>query len=574
MHTYQHTLKWLLLPLGMTGTLLTGAAEADDAATAIASDDACNGTLQSSFLQMRAASHTSANSHGKAALHRFEDCWYECGNRGGYCSWCGEGNACCRPGWGTDPAECQRAQRLAVSFHKHQCVTLGPEVCGVGHLDRLEASALELAGVRLDMTHQYGRNTDHFPPLVGKCKRESSWFGWSSNDEVGVLSANLRGNGHVNVDFANCWHSGTVNLYVDGRKLASARPGQERKAFVKFRHGSRLELKDEEGDAVMQLNRLAFHCTEGAEMPAKHVQILGLFDTGTNLLEQMVKANLPQVYLEPTAEESNPFIWKHTLSGASAIYKDVSEKLPKGSSTDDVVVLAMVRSPIASIVALRKSPYSLMPCTQDISMEHRMKVALWGGGEKRYADMAKPCIGYVGDTMHNRGPWYNKSIHDGPHIVDVPDLERYRALNFSSTMDVYNQYLLQYRELKEMGRFKDVLIIPYEDLLLDPDVVMQRIAMATGQDLQREEIAMISAPAKDHGAAVGRERALTKLKNREWLNEFHNDPDGLYALCKHLNRYLIKDMVEGSFLQDQSAKVPYTRDCDKMWSVTLEGSNA
>mmetsp|Transcript_91982 Transcript_91982/g.173293 ORF Transcript_91982/g.173293 Transcript_91982/m.173293 type:complete len:1270 (-) Transcript_91982:49-3858(-) len=61
------------------------------------------------------------------ALHTAEDCWYQCGSRSGYCSWCGEGNACCRSGFGKDPGECKRAQGLIVGRTTHQCVTLAPE---------------------------------------------------------------------------------------------------------------------------------------------------------------------------------------------------------------------------------------------------------------------------------------------------------------------------------------------------------------------------------------------------------------------------------------------------------------
>ena len=38
--------------------------------------------------------------------NQLEDCWNECGRQGGECSFCGSGGACCRQGWGGDPAEC------------------------------------------------------------------------------------------------------------------------------------------------------------------------------------------------------------------------------------------------------------------------------------------------------------------------------------------------------------------------------------------------------------------------------------------------------------------------------------
>lgn len=420
------------------------------------------------------------------------------------------------------------------------------EVCGVEPFDKLEAKAMEKAGIHLYMTHRDGANAP-WNPAVDKCHRSSSWFGWSEGDDVGTLHAFLRGEGQATVEFSNCWNEGSVNLYVDGHKVASASAGQEQSAQFKFGHGSIMEMKDEHGNAVMQLNRLAFHC---AKKPAKHVQILGLFDTGTNLLEEMVKDNFPSLHLE-TVNESTPFIWKHTLSGAKAIYKAISKNLPSTSSPEDVVVLAMVRSPIASIVSLKKAPYSLMACT-----------------DKTYAEMGKPCIGYVNDTDHTRGPWYNETVHRASHIYDVPDKARYHAEQFNATMQVYNDYVNQYKELKKLSAFKDVLIIPYEDLVLHPDKIMHEVAQVIGQDAPAQ-IQVATTSAKDHGESVDRNQALAKLKGRDWLKEFHNDPDGLFALCKYLNRSLVKDIVEGFYLDNRSLQVPYTYDCDNIWSVTL-----
>jgi len=51
--------------------------------------------------------------------HAGEDCLPHCG-KAGYCAWCGDGGACCRNGYASDPAECQGAQH-AIAGH-HECV--------------------------------------------------------------------------------------------------------------------------------------------------------------------------------------------------------------------------------------------------------------------------------------------------------------------------------------------------------------------------------------------------------------------------------------------------------------------
>lgn len=53
-------------------------------------------------------------------LHYKEDCWAACGH-GGYCAHCGEGNACCRAGYPSDPPECDGVTAYG-SFSHHACV--------------------------------------------------------------------------------------------------------------------------------------------------------------------------------------------------------------------------------------------------------------------------------------------------------------------------------------------------------------------------------------------------------------------------------------------------------------------
>lgn len=56
------------------------------------------------------------------------DCWGHCEGMSGYCSWCGEGNACCKQGFDGDPAECKRA--LGFTTNHHECVALAVDQPG------------------------------------------------------------------------------------------------------------------------------------------------------------------------------------------------------------------------------------------------------------------------------------------------------------------------------------------------------------------------------------------------------------------------------------------------------------
>jgi len=58
------------------------------------------------------------------------DCWHRCGGRrGGHCSICGRGEACCRKGDHSDPAECGSGALGAYDW-KHYCVPVAVGHCG------------------------------------------------------------------------------------------------------------------------------------------------------------------------------------------------------------------------------------------------------------------------------------------------------------------------------------------------------------------------------------------------------------------------------------------------------------
>lgn len=56
----------------------------------------------------------------EAVQHVGQDCWEACDKKGGFCAWCGSGNACCRSGWALNPAECVGVSGYRTK--KHECV--------------------------------------------------------------------------------------------------------------------------------------------------------------------------------------------------------------------------------------------------------------------------------------------------------------------------------------------------------------------------------------------------------------------------------------------------------------------
>jgi len=240
--------------------------------------------------------------------------------------------------------------------------------------------------------------------------------------------------------------------------------------------------------------------------------LLGSFDSGTNLFEVTAGLNFPGVsILKP--------VWKHSTLGAEAIAQAIKER--STTKPKDTVLVILVRSPIAQIVSWKNASYNLKECA-----------------DRAYSSMDKPCIGYT------------NMISD--------DVDPYNPHTFTSTMDAYNTYLAQYQDLKKLDTFKRVLMIGYEDLVLDPDKVMKEFGEACDTRIPKE-IQLQEDPAKDHGDACGRSAAEAKIKSHSWLEELQQSDVKL--LCNDLKQSLIEDIFEGSY-RKQEEQVPYTKDCD------------
>jgi len=245
--------------------------------------------------------------------------------------------------------------------------------------------------------------------------------------------------------------------------------------------------------------------------------LLGSFDSGTNLFEVTAGLNFPSVsILKP--------VWKHSTLGAEAIAQAIKER--STTKPKDIVLVILVRSPIAQIVSWKKESYNLRGC-----------------GDRTYSSMDKPCIGYT--DMISEGGCLQYSRHCNPH-------------EFTSTMDAYNTYLAQYQDLKKHDTFKKVLMLGYEDLVLDADKVMKEFGEACDTRIPKE-IQLQEDPAKDHGDPCGRSEAEAKIKSRSWLEELQQSEVKLF--CKDLKRSLIEDRFEGSY-RKREQQVPYTKDCD------------
>eukprot|EP00747_Dinoflagellata_sp_TGD_P093118 gnl/TRDRNA2_/TRDRNA2_165649_c0_seq3.p1 gnl/TRDRNA2_/TRDRNA2_165649_c0~~gnl/TRDRNA2_/TRDRNA2_165649_c0_seq3.p1 ORF type:complete len:302 (-),score=16.34 gnl/TRDRNA2_/TRDRNA2_165649_c0_seq3:6-911(-) len=265
--------------------------------------------------------------------------------------------------------------------------------------------------------------------------------------------------------------------------------------------------------------------------PHRSYLILGPANSGTNLLARLISANLPGL-------QQTHYLWKHSNSGTEDIYKILNLYMPQ--NINEMVAIAMVRSPISQIVSWKNYPYFTKYCMN-----------------RPWESMAEPCNIKVrarrGQTDDAIGSF----------------------VSFNSTMSVYNEYLRLYRTLERDGEFKRMLIFTFEDLVMNPAEVIRQIARAADV-AEPAEIRLIEQSAKDHVTnrkewKNGRNEAIDKLRSRSYLKQITKE--GLRVLCSGMDRELWEGFAEGS-LGAPSERVPYTADCDDFGEAVVTAADA
>jgi len=94
---------------------------------------------------------------------------------------------------------------------------------------------------------------------------------YKNGNGVGVASKTFAGSGEAKLVFGNCWDAGKTNVYLNGEEIGSAKP-HKTSQIVKFafESGDKLAVKDEEGNAVVQLVRLVTPCDSPSHRHTPH----------------------------------------------------------------------------------------------------------------------------------------------------------------------------------------------------------------------------------------------------------------------------------------------------------------
>eukprot|EP00497_Spongosphaera_streptacantha_P003734 TRINITY_DN445_c0_g1_i1.p3 TRINITY_DN445_c0_g1~~TRINITY_DN445_c0_g1_i1.p3 ORF type:complete len:123 (+),score=17.06 TRINITY_DN445_c0_g1_i1:1160-1528(+) len=114
---------------------------------------------------------------------------------------------------------------------------------------------MKAAGWHLD--HQQWEGTHNYVKPRG-CS--PGYFAWTNGGGVGVMWTDLKGSGKVTIEFGNCWDSGNVKLYLDGALKSTQGPKKWATLVLDYKDGDKLEIKDEDGNAVVHVRSVVVAC--------------------------------------------------------------------------------------------------------------------------------------------------------------------------------------------------------------------------------------------------------------------------------------------------------------------------
>jgi hypothetical protein len=219
--------------------------------------------------------------------------------------------------------------------------------------------------------------------------------------------------------------------------------------------------------------------------PPPSLQILGMYNSGTNLLTQLMQKNLPEAHAAAYPPDA---LWKHSY--LSALSPSLRRELKKH------VAVAMLRNPLAWLASLEKAPYNLKNCAE---------------GE---AWLTEPC--HMPEVLRNAGdPSPLKSSFLAEANVPVPFTQKRIPLENVET--VWNRWAADYLHLSKFVRAS--IVVRYEDLVRSPEHELARIAALVNGTV-RSPFVMQDAPAKGPGRPLNRTAALEKLEKRGYLALF------------------------------------------------------
>jgi hypothetical protein len=227
--------------------------------------------------------------------------------------------------------------------------------------------------------------------------------------------------------------------------------------------------------------------------------LAGQYNTGTNLLMKLVNLNFanrrPEDQNFRAGAAFDSYFWKHTKPSnmKPGVRADIERR--------GVVALVMVRDPMSWLQSMKKAPYDLSGCVN------------------RYDWLTSPC-----STPPSYAEWHGHVPQNQLHLKNI---EAH-----------WNEWTRDYQHMKDFG-FSNAVVVRYEDLVLDTEGQLARIAQVLQQP-KPAVVQQIHAPAKNHGAPNGRAAAILKLKQKPYLHQY--TPAQKDAVCERLDKGLLKSL--------------------------------
>mmetsp|Transcript_149191 Transcript_149191/g.387958 ORF Transcript_149191/g.387958 Transcript_149191/m.387958 type:complete len:336 (-) Transcript_149191:59-1066(-) len=227
-----------------------------------------------------------------------------------------------------------------------------------------------------------------------------------------------------------------------------------------------------------------------------HFEIMGLYNTGTNLLHHLLLSNfgsqLSMEATDATPPKKGCLFWKHS---SLSILKLKSPNTLQGCN-GSVVGLAMIRNPLAWLHSMHRQAYDLNNCAQ---RENWLKI---------------PCRYPRGTPQHTLA-----------------------GETFPNLQTIYTKWTQDYESLASFG-FNRSLLIRYEDLVMDTEGVLSQIASLANLSLPDDGIVQFQQAV--HPTAVKanknneREVAIAQIQTKSYLELFKGS--ALATACAYLDR--------------------------------------
>lgn len=212
---------------------------------------------------------------------------------------------------------------------------------------------------------------------------------------------------------------------------------------------------------------------------ARPVQILGLQDSGTTFLKQLLERNFLQE-LNISCAHADWFgrgFYKH---GNVEMLVRLEPWRRRYLEDYDFVGVAIIRNPISWLRSVKKAPYKLAACVEG----------------------------------HD---WITRACHHPCPVGHTGHLSHIEA-DFRNLGTVWSNWTHTYQKLHQFG-FKDSIIIRYEDLVQNTQLTLDRIGEVIGSKTKKR-LHEVYEPSKPGGRPVDYDEALKKIQQREYLAEY------------------------------------------------------